>query len=101
LSDWALGLDVSNPGDTANMGVYVWFDLPGGGKHWFLRKPSVPLVAGLAFSRPFWKTIPLLNPIPNCNYAWHAVIYDHANSEIISECIARGHLVDFNPFLVL
>jgi hypothetical protein len=83
-----VGLDVSNPGDTVNVGVYVWVDLPGGGKYWVLRKPSVPLNAGLVFSRPFWKTIPLLNPTPNGQYAWHAVIYDPVAKEIISESIA-------------
>jgi hypothetical protein len=83
-----VGLDVSNPGNVVNVGVYVWVDLPGGGKKWVLRKPSVNLAEGLDFSRSHWKTHIFLDPTPIGEYAWHAVIYDHSSSEMISESIA-------------
>jgi parallel beta-helix repeat protein len=82
-----VGLDISNPGETLNVGLYVWVDLPGGGKKWVLRKPSVNLGEGLDFSRPWWKTHIFLDPMVDGAYAWHAVIYDHSNSEMISESI--------------
>jgi subtilisin family serine protease len=83
-----VGLNVSNPGEDRFVDIYIWVDLPGVGKYWVLRKPSVNLVSGLDFSRPQWKSMPLLISTPTGEYAWHALIYDPANSEIISESIA-------------
>jgi hypothetical protein len=76
-----VGLNVSNPGDTANVGFYVWVDLPSGKKYWVTRMPSVNLKSGLSYSHSTWKKFTLKSS-PAGAYAWHAMIYDHANSEI-------------------
>lgn len=82
-----VGLDITNPGDARKAGLYIWIDLPGGGKFWVAKYSSVTLPAGLDYNKMPWEVITLPN-IPPGNYAWHAVLLDPVVKETISESIS-------------
>ena len=82
-----VSLNISNPGDAIDVGIYIWVDLPSGGKFFVLKKSLITLPAGFEYSNPTFRSI-TLHSIASGNYAWHAVLYDPGKSEIISESIA-------------
>lgn len=82
-----VGLNLSNPDGAINVGIYIWMDLPSGEKKWVVKKPNVLLPAEVEYSNPTWQAITLPS-IPPGDYAWHAVLYGPAKSEIISESIS-------------
>lgn len=82
-----VGLNLTNPGSAGTVGIYIWVDLPGGGKYWSFQKSSVTLPAGLNWNKYPWLSFTLPN-IPSGNYAWHAVLLDPVSKKILSESIA-------------
>lgn len=82
-----VGLNVSNPGESTNVGMYIWIDLPSGGKKMVASYPSITLPAGLDYKKYPWMSVTLPN-IPAGNYAWHAVLKNTTSGNIISESIS-------------
>lgn len=80
-----VGLNVTNPVGDMLVNIYIWLDLPDGGKYWVVNT-SVTLPAGLTYSNPTFMSF-TLPPITAGQYAWHAQIQDPATSKIISESI--------------
>jgi len=68
-----VGLHVANPGAAVQVGIYVWSKGPGGQVTWFLRRPSVSLPAGLAFSDDEWFTA-ILPALPRGEYLFGAAL---------------------------
>jgi len=83
-----VGLNLTNPHDAINVGVYVWVDLPSGGKHLVFQKPNVNLPAGYSYSNPAWKTY-VLPTLQLGNYSWHAAIIDPATRYVLNESVSE------------
>ncbi|UCG45129.1 MAG: zinc carboxypeptidase [Candidatus Bathyarchaeota archaeon] len=86
-----VGLNLTNPQDEVEVGVYVWVDRPNQSKYWILQEPQITIPAGVEYSNPIWRTfsLPLL---PAGNYSWHAVVVDPATEYILSESLYHWKL---------
>ncbi len=82
-----VGLNITNPGSAVKAGIYIWVDLPGGGKKDVKSYPSVTLPAGMDWKIYPWMTV-TLPVIPSGNYAWHAILKNTSSGNIISESIS-------------
>jgi hypothetical protein len=82
-----VGLNLSNPGPTINVGLYIWIDLPDGGRYWYLQMPSLDLPSALEYSNPSFESFTLPSITPG-TYRWVAVLYDHSASEVIDYSLA-------------
>jgi len=82
-----VGLNLTNPQDAINIGIYVWVDLPSGGKYWVVRKPWANLPKGFDYSNSAWKsyTLPSISP---GDYSWHAIVIDPSTKYVLNESIA-------------
>ena len=47
-----VALEIRNPGDPVNVGIYVWADRPDGSRYWALRMDSVTLPEDFSYSNP-------------------------------------------------
>jgi hypothetical protein len=66
------------------VGLYIWIDLPDGGRYWYLQMPSLDLPSGLEYSNPSFDSLILPSITPG-TYEWSAVLYDPGASEIIDQ----------------
>ncbi|MFQ6061762.1 MAG: nitrous oxide reductase family maturation protein NosD [Methanosarcinales archaeon] len=81
-----VSLNLINPDGAMAFAIGIWVDLPSGSKYFVYENSSTTLPAGFDYRNPTWLTITLPS-IPPGNYAWHAILIDEANSEIVSESI--------------
>lgn|GEM_PF-6534911 len=82
-----VGLNLTNSGESATVGLYIWIDLPSGNKLKVVSYPSITLPAGLDYKNYPWKSSTLPN-ITEGNYAWHGVLKNITSENIISESIS-------------
>jgi plastocyanin len=69
-----IGVDLSNPGEAVQVGIYIYMRMPGGRIRTLLEMPSVTLPAGYSYSNDNWfETV--LPPLPRGEYSVHAKIY--------------------------
>ncbi|UCC33126.1 MAG: zinc carboxypeptidase [Candidatus Bathyarchaeota archaeon] len=88
-----VGLDLTNPHDETDVGVYIWTDLPGGDKHWVVRSSTVTLHTAFNYSNPEWKSY-TLPPLAPGDYCWHAVVVDPSTEYVLDESVAPWVFTD-------
>jgi len=94
-----VGLNVTNQENATRVGVYIWVDLPDGGKKDVKSYPSITMPEGLDWKKYPWMTVTLSSNPPG-DYAWHAILRNVSTGNIVSESISPwtfGSAVSMNP----
>ncbi|MHC4942784.1 MAG: FG-GAP-like repeat-containing protein [Planctomycetota bacterium] len=78
-----VGLDITNPGDAVQVGIYVWLEGPGGSMTWIVIVPSILLPAGYSYSDEQWLTV-TLPPLPRGEYSLKAAFLKVPEMDLIS-----------------